>query len=365
MDLSLLIFGALIIGYLGAMMYVANVADGNQNPLRRKLQPDYAAEQAQLQRMTILRWMLYGIVALNLVFGLLVVQIAFLGDAASRASELDVKLPKVDQTGAVLYFVLAVTTSLFSYRVVASETTRQQIRQRLGADSAYKPESNVHTVAIVLALVFIAVTIAQLIISGGLSGLAEDMQDSVSTGSLVFQAALFIAFAFLGVGMAIRRDVMATLARLGLRIPTLQDVIWGIGMGIGLFVAQLVMGIIWSALVPAEQIAQQSAASDQIARSVTTLPMAFLVSLTSAVSEEILFRGAIQPVFGLVVTSLFFALVHIQYALTPATLIIFVVALGLGVVRWRQSTSASIITHFIYNFVQLAAAILIVRAAGG
>jgi len=59
-------------------------------------------------------------------------------------------------------------------------------------------------------------------------------------------------------------------------------------------------------------------------------------------------------------TSLFFALVHMQYTLTPATLIIFVVAVGLGILRRRQSTTAAIIAHFVYNFVQLALAILAV-----
>jgi membrane protease YdiL (CAAX protease family) len=164
--------------------------------------------------------------------------------------------------------------------------------------------------------------------------------------------------------VAIRRTLEQGLVRLNLRLPTRSDVLWGVGVGLGLYGALIVMGVIWSALVPPEQMAQQSAVAEQIASAFNTIPLAFILSLAAAVSEEILFRGALQPVFGLVATSIFFALLHVQYSLTPATIIIFVVGLGLGLLRQRQSTSASIIAHFVYNFVQLALAILAAGALG-
>jgi uncharacterized protein len=195
--------------------------------------------------------------------------------------------------------------------------------------------------------------------------LAESVESSgVSLEAELFTAALMTAIAFLGIGMAIRREAFQSLSRLGLRVPTPQDVIWGVGIGLGLYGLLIVLAVIWSALVPAEQIEQQSAAAEQIARAFNTIPLAFALSLAAAVSEEILFRGALQPVFGLIPTSLFFALVHIQYTLTPATIIIFIVGLGLGFLRQRQSTSAAIIAHFVYNFVQLSLAILAASALG-
>ena len=165
--------------------------------------------------------------------------------------------------------------------------------------------------------------------------------------------------------MAIRRSWLQSLSRLGLRLPTRGDMTSGIGVGILLYLLLLVMAVIWEALVPADQIQQQSAAAEQLAQSFNTLPLAFALSLSAAVGEEILFRGAIQPILGLFWTSLLFALVHVQYSLTPATVIIFVVALGLGLLRQRQSTSASIIAHFTYNFIQLALAIFAAQTLGG
>jgi membrane protease YdiL (CAAX protease family) len=70
----------------------------------------------------------------------------------------------------------------------------------------------------------------------------------------------------------------------------------------------------------------------------------------------VFFRGAIQPVFGIWVTSLFFTMLHTQYTLTPATLVIFITSLVLGWLRNRQSTSAAITGHFVYNFIQLVLA---------
>jgi hypothetical protein len=96
-----------------------------------------------------------------------------------------------------------------------------------------------------------------------------------------------------------------------------------------------------------------------------TLPLAFLLSVMAAVSEEIIFRGALQPVSGLPLASAFFALSHIQYALTPATLIVFVVGLGLGWLRLRRNTTSAIMAHFVYNFVQLALTVLVLQASGG
>jgi membrane protease YdiL (CAAX protease family) len=40
-----------------------------------------------------------------------------------------------------------------------------------------------------------------------------------------------------------------------------------------------------------------------------------------------------------------------QYTLTPAILMILIAALGLAWLRERYSTTASIIAHFVYNFI--------------
>jgi membrane protease YdiL (CAAX protease family) len=140
---------------------------------------------------------------------------------------------------------------------------------------------------------------------------------------------------------------------------------WGVGAGVLLFGLTAVLFTVWTQFVPENEIAQQQAAAEQVVQSFNTLPLAFLISACAAVSEEILFRGAVQPVFGLLLTSLLFALFHNQYAFTPATLIILIVGMGLGWLRQRRNTTTSIIAHFVYNFIQLTLAILVGSTPGG
>ncbi len=374
MDFSLLLFGAIMIGYIGTLIFSANQHDLEQQPAAVNV-PYGSSQIASSNRSTIIRWMLYGIAAMNFVYAMLIIYMAVLrttlgsleGDAAAMLQDFNLdSLPQINQTAALVNLILAVMISIFAVRVVQAASTRQFIHRLVGGHGIYRPDSTVHTVAVVLALVYFSITIGQLVVSGGLEGLAQDIEASgVSLGGLFFQTAMFIVIAFLGIGMAIRRTLPQSLERLGLRIPTLQDVTWGVGVGFALYGALIVMGIIWASFVPIEQIEEQNAAAQELAGVFNTLPLAFLLSITAAVSEEILFRGALQPVFGLVLTSLFFALVHIQYSLTPATLIIFLVALVLGWLRQRQSTTSAIIAHFVYNFVQLALAILTAGALGG
>jgi membrane protease YdiL (CAAX protease family) len=123
------------------------------------------------------------------------------------------------------------------------------------------------------------------------------------------------------------------------------------------------MTFVWIKLVTPEQFAQQSAAALEFDRQFNTIQAAFLLAFTSAVSEEILFRGALQPIFGIPLTTVLFVLFHNQYTLTPAMLIILVVGTGLALLRRYQSTTSAIIAHFIYNFIPVALVILLPQAA--
>ena len=83
-----------------------------------------------------------------------------------------------------------------------------------------------------------------------------------------------------------------------------------------------------------------------------------LLAISVGIGEEILFRGALQPVFGIVITSLLFVALHTQYAFTPAAGILFVVSLGFGLLRARASTTAAIIAHAAYNGIPFVLAAL-------
>jgi hypothetical protein len=77
---------------------------------------------------------------------------------------------------------------------------------------------------------------------------------------------------------------------------------------------------------------------------------ALAIGTAAAIGEETFFRGAYQPRMGIVITSLLFASFHVQYGITPATLLILAMSLILGVLRARTSLSVCVLVHFLYNF---------------
>jgi membrane protease YdiL (CAAX protease family) len=252
---------------------------------------------------------------------------------------------------------VASAAALFNAAVLASGPFRSRLRPLLG--ERYNPASPVHATALVLSAALLSYTVVSLIAGGGVEGLAEAIEDGgVPAAETLFQNALWVIAALLGAGMFLRRTPAETMQRLGLRVPGVMDVALGIGMGFLLYGVVLASGLVWLTLTPAEQMAQQSAVSEALAASVTTLPQALLLSLPVAIGEEIFFRGALQPVLGLVPTSLFFTALHAQYGFTPALVSLFVVGLALGVLARRRGTVAAILAHFVFNFVQLALALL-------
>jgi membrane protease YdiL (CAAX protease family) len=80
---------------------------------------------------------------------------------------------------------------------------------------------------------------------------------------------------------------------------------------------------------------------------------ALAVGIAAGVGEETLFRGALQPRLGILLTSLLFAISHVQYAFTPATLVILILGLCLGWVRRRWGLPAAILLHALYNIMNL------------
>jgi membrane protease YdiL (CAAX protease family) len=83
---------------------------------------------------------------------------------------------------------------------------------------------------------------------------------------------------------------------------------------------------------------------------------ALLIGVGAGLGEETLFRGAVQPVLGIPVTSVLFASMHVQYG--PSLLLgyIFVLSIGLGLLRRYVNTTASFLAHAGYNTLGILAA---------
>ena len=163
----------------------------------------------------------------------------------------------------------------------------------------------------------------------------------------------FVVIALLGVGAGIRRDARATLARLGYGPISLRQV--GI---VTLFIAaafalSVAADALFSQLQPdlyrkVGEVSQRLFDPQGLSL-LSAVLFALLIGVGAGLGEETLFRGAVQPVLGIPLTSVLIASMHVQYG--PSLLLgyIFVLSIGLGLLRRYINTTASFLAHAGYN----------------
>lgn len=208
-------------------------------------------------------------------------------------------------------------------------------------------DSAVHTLA--LALVGYLAGNAILSLAPGLELLAEAAVRATLVDVLA-QGVVFILAAGLGAGLFVRRDLPALAERLGLQRPTTGQLWTGVRWMVFFVFLQGCVGATWVLLSP-EDAAQISSLNEILLGNFDTVGEWLLLAAAAGLGEELLFRGALQPVFGIVPTSLIFALAHIQYGLSPATLTVFLLSVVLGIIRKRSNTTVAILVHAGYNFI--------------
>jgi uncharacterized protein len=173
--------------------------------------------------------------------------------------------------------------------------------------------------------------------------------EAMGSLGLVFQALLLVAIAYFAVGGAINRDLASVRDRLGLHTVTSRQVAISIMLIIPLFMVSALGGLLTDVFQPGftEEI-------DDIMGDVTAdlinVQGALLIGLTAGIGEEILFRGAIQPKYGIMFTSIIFTLIHVQYGFSFVLLGVFLTSIIFGIQRQKMNTTACIITHAAYNF---------------
>lgn len=206
-----------------------------------------------------------------------------------------------------------------------------------------RPGSPVSYTAVVLSLVFLGLQVP-VVLLGPQQGLPP-----VTAVDILIQDVPLILIGFVGVGLVARRSLRGAAERLGLTPPR-QVRWWLIAMlAVPAFIV-VATGIdaVGNVIAPASQ-KQVTDVSTVLFSRFNTVPAIVFLGVTAGVAEEILFRGAMLPRFGLVLTALLFAAVHTQYAITFATLEVFVLGLGLGWLRTAGGTLPAIVTHAGYD----------------
>ncbi|PTM56774.1 CPBP family intramembrane glutamic endopeptidase [Desmospora activa] len=222
------------------------------------------------------------------------------------------------------------------------------IRRGLMKPLPLDPSNAVHTFALVATMIiwinfFITMAI-------GLEALTNtDGAQKNIIPSLWTQQITFFIIALIGVGWLTRRNWREVCQRLGLVRPSGVQWVLGIVMGFGLVVFANVLSYVATWLgFPLDPNVEQL--TDQLLSPLFGSVLGILtLGLSAALGEEALFRGAMQPRFGLLLTSVLFAFVHSNYGLSLSTLVVFCVGLALGLIRMRHNTSTAMIVHATYN----------------
>ena len=198
-------------------------------------------------------------------------------------------------------------------------------------------------------VIYLTVVLGLLLVAQQL-GSQVTAQLPLTYGELLAQDIPFLILAFVGVGIFIRRSPRESVERLGL-LPPSKNRWWLVALvGIAVFLA-VAFGIESLASVVAPEQQKKVTDVSNVLFSHFNNPGAIIfLGLLAAVVEETLFRGAMQPRLGILVTSILFAALHTQYAVSFATLEVFVLGLGLGWLRKESgSTLPGMLTHAGYD----------------
>ena len=226
--------------------------------------------------------------------------------------------------------------------LVAANPFRTRIARLLSLD----PDNPVHALALALAVILFGSQVTLVSFTNVLA--ADQAQPPLTVVDLFAQELPFLIIAVTGVGLFIRRNGTETAVRLGVVAPMWWQITLALAAA-GIFFA-FAQGVDTLSHAWTPGMAHQIDTTTQHVFGGLNNPAGIAaIAILPAICEEILFRGAIQPRLGLVVSALLFTSIHTQYSVSFDTLAVFILALGLGVIRKYTNTTTSSICHATYN----------------
>jgi membrane protease YdiL (CAAX protease family) len=207
--------------------------------------------------------------------------------------------------------------------------------------------SPVHALALALFAVLFGFNATYQLSTDVLSQTASSVSPLTPLDLLAQEAPLLLA-GIAGVGWLLRRPSGAALGRLGLVAPRWWQLALALAVAGAFYAFSNGVELVSQALTP--EVAHKVNAANQRLFGGLDNPAGILtLALAAGVCEEVLFRGALQPRFGIILTSLLFSSVHTQYGLSFDTLGVFMISCGLGLLRRFFNTTTSLACHVCYD----------------
>lgn len=176
--------------------------------------------------------------------------------------------------------------------------------------------------------------------------------------SLLFELFWTVPLALVAAGIFSRRTPAQTLKRLGLVAPSREDVATGIGLGIVLLLLSgAVDGGITFIFQRMHWPTTDTASFEKLLGSAFSPLGAVVIGITAGLGEELSVRGLLQPRFGIVASSVVFASAHAYQYGPDALLSVFLLGIGLGIIRAYRSTTVSALAHGSYDCLAVLASL--------
>ncbi len=167
---------------------------------------------------------------------------------------------------------------------------------------------------------------------------------------LLLNALTFVLIAYVAVGYRIYRNGDEATKRLGLSWPSLKVIGISLALVIPAF-AISIFGNILTLIFQPEVIDNLQDTMQEMTSGLDNPIGALMIGLSAGIGEEVLFRGAIQPRFGIVIAALFWTSLHAQYEISFVLVGLFGVGILFGLQRKYFGTTSAIISHAVYNMI--------------
>jgi len=164
----------------------------------------------------------------------------------------------------------------------------------------------------------------------------------------LYEGSIHLAIFSLAMYLLWKKDLRTTLGSIGLPGDIKRTALFTVAG----------LAVIFSLLIVLGLISLAAGFNDQakIAEKVSDLPLYLLLLaiVLAPITEELLFRAALVPRIGIVLSSLVFGLLHLAYGSVLEVVGVFFVGIILaGIYRMSKSITPCIIIHFIYNLLSI------------
>jgi uncharacterized protein len=152
------------------------------------------------------------------------------------------------------------------------------------------------------------------------------------------------------VGFPVARSLGASLKRLGLVVPTIRQVAFALFAAVALLVittgVERVIAQIWDWMHWPRT--DEKSFNELMSYAISPVG-ALVIGVVAGLSEEIAFRGVLQPRVGILLSNLLFTAAHAFQYNWDGLLSVFLIGLVLALIRRRFNTTTSAIVHGTYD----------------